>query len=230
MQRVLADMKRHLHLDPERSKHLEIAAAGAVERAMRSWKTALDKQLRDRTKEVPASKIRSELANVRGNSITDRSATENKVWITALQDTLTQEERAKWSTVAGERKALRQQAIVELMLTELQFSLSLTTEQMQRLRPLAREAVDEYFHDFNSVYGSREEVGQPINQLSLYLKVVPESDAKAILTPPQWEQWTKSLGDFASGWEMVEKEHNSRVKREAEVAKKKANETKPLSP
>jgi hypothetical protein len=230
MQRVVADMNRHLHLDRDRTKHLEIAAAGAVERAMRSWKTSMDKQLRDRTKDVPASKICSELVNIRGNSIADRSATENKVWITAVEDTLTAEEKAKWSAVEGERIAQRQQAILELMLTELQLSISLSDGQLQSLRPLAAKAVDDYFKDFNSIYGNRGEANQPINQLSMYLKAIPESQAKAIITPAQWDHWTKDLGDFVSGWEMVEKEHNRRVKHEAEVAKKKANETKPSFP
>ena len=190
MHHTLADLQRHLRLDTVRHQHLEIAAAGAVERAMRSWKIAFDKQLRERTKEATASTITGELANLRGESIRDRSATENKVWTTALDDTLTAAEKVTWVAACSERRRWRERAITELMLSELQLSIHLSPQQSERLCPLAARAVHDYLDDFNRSSDRGSELSPAINGLSLFIKAMPEAEAKAIITLPQWQSWT----------------------------------------
>jgi hypothetical protein len=143
----------------------------------------------------------------------------NNVWITAVSDVLTPAERSAWDLHKTERQRYQEQALTDLFLAELQLHIGLDAEQTQRLAPLATKAIHDYLPDF----ARQDDNNVSFEMITLFLKAIPESQAQAIVKPPQWERFKTNLGENLGNWDDLAEGHAERIQREEEAKKKAEN-------
>ncbi len=207
---VIGDVRRVAGLPKERQRLLEIAAKGAVDRHMDSWRTGQENQVRQQALGTTAQQVRQRLeglgsVTVGGNGLPE----ENPLWRDTLTNVLTTEERSKWTAAEAGRDAYRQEAIAKLLVAEMDRQLDLTLSQCEKVEPLAVKAVQDYLPDMG-LYLDRGN-GIDFRLLLTAFTAVPEAERQTLLTQQQINKWLQVTSDFRSLWQNIEQNHQQRI-------------------
>ncbi|MDB6138992.1 MAG: hypothetical protein JWO94_2064 [Verrucomicrobiaceae bacterium] len=207
---VIGDVRRVAGLPKERQRLLEIAAKGAVDRHMESWRSAEENQTRQQALGITAAQVRQRLEGL--GTVTVGSAgppEENPLWRDTLTNILTAEERQKWAEAESGRDDYRQQAIIKLLVAEMDRQLDLTLTQCEKVEPLAARVMRDYLPDM-AMYMDRGN-GIDFRLLLTAFSAVPDAERQTVLTQPQVNKWLQVTSDFRSLWQNIEQNHQQRM-------------------
>ncbi len=206
---VIGDVRRVAGLPKDRLRILEIAAKGAVDRNMESWRTAQENQVRQQAQGTTAKVVHQRLEGIGFMTVGNESPEDNSLWKDTLASSLTPEERGRWEQAEQGRDSYRLRAISKLLVAELDRQLDLTLTQCEKLEPLTNQAVTDYLPDMGA-YIDRGN-GIDFRMLLLMLKAVPQNDTQTILTPAQYDKWNQVTADYRGWWQGVEQSHHNRM-------------------
>ena len=114
------------------------------------------------------------------------------VWREIIQHLLSPEEWSLWRARLDERHCYADALRPQMALAEFDALLFLASSQLEKLRPLTEKFVAEYGLDLAAQFPGTAAFGWNIRSPSVFLPFMSaESDVKAILTPVQWEYWTR---------------------------------------
>lgn len=210
MEAKVEDVRRVVHLAPDRSRYLEVAAKGAVERTLDSWRSQFDSWVRNSVQGTKGETLRKRLEGLDNDNVwfgDEGMPGDHPVWKDALVESLTPEQKTSWDTEVAAREAYRQRAYAWGVLTELNRRYHLSNEQFNKLEPLVNASVAEYFDDFSSMFGRGSSTIMPRYLVTLFA-AVPDDKAQAVLNATQWKQWKENDFKQVSGWwESIKNNH-----------------------
>lgn len=198
-------------------KLVQVAAKGAVERVLdSSWKTNVDRNVRSNVDGVGAAFLQQRLESMGESRYNVEAPEQHALWTQTLKSTLTEAQLKTYDAVLAERDAYRDKAIVQILLSQLDTSLRISTEQADKLEPLIAGVVKDYWPDYQRIFSGNSYAIYPY-YLPVLLSGVPEKDRKAILTPEQVKQFESDAQSRYSGWwDSMKRQHDSRVKAKSE--------------
>jgi len=202
MEAKVEDVRRVVHPAPDRSKYLEIAAKGAVEHTLDSWRSQFDSWVRNSVQGVKGETLRRRLEGLDNDNVwfgDEGTPGDHAVWKDALAESLTPEQKKSWDAEVAARETYRQRAYAWGVLAELNRRYHLSNDQFSRLEPLVNAAVAEYFDDFSNMFGRGSSTIMPRYLVTLFA-AVPDDKAQAILNATQWKQWKENDFKQVSGW------------------------------
>ena len=210
---VLGDVRRVTGLPKERLHLLSIAAKGAVDRQMESWRTSQENQIRQQAMGTTVAQVRQRLEGIGninfGIANGNNAPEDSRLWQDTVTNTLTPEERQKWTAAAAERDKYRQEAITRLLVAEMDRQLDLTLTQCEKIEPAAAKLIHDYLPDMNS-YLERGN-GIDFRLLMTAFTGVPEPERQTLLTPEQTNKWLQLSADYRSWWQNIEQSHMQRM-------------------
>jgi len=207
------DATRIVKLQPDAVAQLSLAARGAVERTMGTWRNSLEEFINNNLQGVRASEFRERLAgmgNFSENISRDKSPQDQPLWKEAIKATLSTEQGELWKKELEARSAYRGRATAAMVLTELDRRRRLTTEQFQKLEPLVAKVIEDYSPDI-ARYLSNDWQLQSYSLL-VPLTAIPAADLKAILTPAQAKLLLeRDLAQVQGYWDGIKSYHAQRI-------------------
>jgi hypothetical protein len=202
MEAKVDDVRRVVRLAPDRSRYLEIAAKGAVERSLDAWRLQIDSWVRNSVQRVKADALRKRLAGMDNDNVwfgEEITPADHAVWKDALAAALTEDQKKSWKNEVMARDSYRQRAYAWGILAEMNRRYHLSNDQFNRLEPLVETAVTEYHDDFANMFGRGSSTVMPRYLITLFA-AVPEDKAQEVLNAAQWKQWKESDFKQVSGW------------------------------
>ncbi|HEX8296171.1 MAG TPA: hypothetical protein VF593_07710, partial [Chthoniobacteraceae bacterium] len=180
-----AEIKRVLALPQERGEKLDVAMKKAVAGSLARWREQTEKSLLD----MPAENRRQMLKqqNVFYGLDEKHWPEQQALWKVALAELLTPAEHQRLAAVAEERKARRIRAMGQVLIAEFDRRVAFTSEQRERLRPLAERLI----RDEPTLFPKNENEGNNYG-LSTFFQAgakAKEEELQALLDPIQIRRW-----------------------------------------
>ena len=210
---VVGDVRRTTNPPKERLRLLQVAAKGTVEQHIDKWRVTQENQVRQQAMGNTAQQVKQRLdglGNVSFNSGNGREQPEDEpLWRDTVKQILTPEEQQKWSVAANGREAYRQQAIVAMLVAELDRQLDLTLSQCEKIEPVAAKVVKDYLVDMSSFLERGN--GIDFRLLLTAFAGVPEPERQTLLNQEQAAKWMQITADYQSWWQNIERTHAQRL-------------------
>lgn len=210
MEAKIEDVRRVVHPAPDRARFLEIAAKGAVERTLDSWRSQFDSWVRNSVQGAKGGTLRKRLEGLDNDNVwfgDEGSPGDHSIWVDALAEFLTPEQKKLWDAEVAAREQYRQGAYAWGVLAELNRRYHLSKDQFERLEPLVNAAVSEYFDDFSNMFGRGSSTIMPRYLVTLFA-AVPDDKAQTVLNASQWKLWKDNdFKQVSSWWESMKNNH-----------------------
>jgi hypothetical protein len=214
------DFSRATKLAPETIQHLQTAARGLAEVSLNKWKDGREQNLRAFAANSPPQKLRQFLKAFSeeqyGISI-DLAPAELRLMEVAVEKETSEDQRKAWKKQTELRSQFLASAITAAILEEVEQSVALTPEQLQKTGELAKGVILEYNDDIRRMF-SYSGAGRWFLQgytLFMPLAGIPEKEIKELWGAAKWDQWCSEnpyMNNAVSYWENIEARHNQ-VKR-----------------
>jgi hypothetical protein len=210
---------RECHLAPEQSARLRSAALGAADAIVEAAAQGHRGFVVEFMKECPARELRARLAAMPEHEMSFRFSLRNlrrieeqPLWEKTLQAELNAEQLQTIRTVRAERAGFRNETFAELVLQTVAQVSPLTDEQSTELDAKIRHSLETFQQDLDTFYKDWH-----LHQTALPVMGIPEKELKELLTPAQFEKWTKSevYQRAETYWEQIQRLHDERVKQKA---------------
>jgi hypothetical protein len=214
------DAARIVKLQPEAVAQLSLAARGAVERTMGTWRNSLEDYLNNNLQGVRADEFRTRIAglgNLAENISRDKNPQEHPLWTDTIKATLTTEQNEIWQKELDARSAYRDRATAALAISELDRRRRLTTEQFNKLEPLIINVVKDYSPDITRYLSNDWQLRS--YYLLVPLTAIPETQLKTILSADQAKLMKeRDLAQVQSYWDGIKNYHEQRLKEKKQPA------------
>ena len=215
------EIARDASVDAVHTERLRTAALGAVEFHLRNWKPNFENNLRANLHNVRPDALADRLGNfgffmMGGSPLAPQS---QAIWKNAYGAELTDAQRQRLNAAAQERKEDLAKTVAGLTTWIFERHTALRPAQIPPVRDLVAKSVLEYLPDLEQAYGTEDSESPWYNHLHsvvLPLFGVAETELKQILSPSQWERWSKSElhNSFGSNWTNIKSLHESRKVRQ----------------
>lgn len=209
MANAIGDVRRVVGIPKERQRILEIAAKGAVDRSLEGWRSAQENQVRQQVTGLAPDVVEQRLATIGTVHVGGEQADKNALWTSSIEQVLTPDERAKWTTAEQERLNYRVRALAQMLVAEMDRQVGMTLTQCEKLEPLAQKALTDYLPDMSN-YVDRNS-GIDFRMLLLMLSGVSENDIAGVITPEQFGKWQQLTADYRGWWQSIEQNHRARM-------------------
>ena len=132
------DAARIAQLPPAAISQLEIAARGAAETSLGTWRSNVEQMVRSQIGDVTAQNVKQRLTSIDGfyfeNSYSERGIRNKQpIWEATVKSTLTPEQSAAWQKEVDARSAYRDDSVAMAILAEFDLGNPLTAEQWDKL-------------------------------------------------------------------------------------------------
>jgi hypothetical protein len=209
------DARRVLALPEDKVKRLTIAAKGAVEDDLLSWRRNVENWVRGSVERATPESIKTALAGLdRSNySAPGNGPEKSSTWRLTVASLLSPAELERWKKVIDERRAYRVDALASMSVNELDRRRRLTPEQHTQLKEKLAAVLVDYLPDI-------ERYMTQAWHLQYYYCLLPlagvkEEDLKKVFTERQWKLvQERDLPDSRQYWEGIENYHRRRLKGE----------------
>ncbi len=209
MDLIVGDVQRVTSLPEERTRLLKIASKGAVDRALEPWRKSQESRVREQAVGATADTVKDRLQAVGEVHVGGTAAQDTTMWMEPLRRILTPEEFEAWNKAQADRTAYRAGALSDLLVSEMERKLMLTTTQTKELEPLLKQAFIDYLPDMSN-YIDRNS-GMDFRLLALVFNGVPEEHRNRILTAQQQTLLMETTADFGGWWQSIQQNHQRRV-------------------
>jgi len=210
------DATRVAALPVETSALLATAARGAVERALVTWKSNTERNLRSNIQGATPASIKQRLASMEGYYYerNDNSTVATQtVWTKTVSSKLNETQRTAWQKEVDARKDYQWRTIASAVLAEFDRRIVLTSEQWSKLEPLLTKLVKDYSVEIESYFSNSTPWYLQTYSTLLPVAGLPEQELKAILSKPQWDRWSgEDLTNAMNYWQNIKQNHDRRVK------------------
>jgi hypothetical protein len=210
------DATRVASLSADVSAHLQTAARGAVERALATWKSNTERNLRSNIQGVTPGNVKQRLASMEGyyyERNDNSTAGTQSVWKKTVAAKLNETQRTVWQKEVDARKDYQWRAVASVVLAEFDRRIVLTTEQWSKLEQVLTQIVKDYSQDIENYFSSTTPWYLQTYSTLLPVAGVPEKELKTILSKSQWDRWSgEDLANAMNYWENIEQNHKNRVK------------------
>ncbi len=213
MQERVDELARVASLPEAAVKLVQVAARGAVERALDAgWKTNIERNVRGSVEGVAPQFLKQRLDSMGESRYNTQPPEDNPLWLETLRTALTDPQREAYEAVLNERSDYLNRAIVQIVLAQLESTLRISGEQGDRLEPLLMQVVRDYWPDYQRSFSGSNYAIYPY-YLPVLLAGVPSQDRSAILTPEQVKQFDGDAQSRYNGWwENMKRQHDQRTK------------------
>ena len=215
------EIARDTAVDATHAERLRTAALGAVEFHLKNWKPNFENNLRANLQNVRPEGLAERLGNfgffmMGGTPLAPQT---QPIWKNAYNSELSEPQRQRLTQLAQQRQEELAKMVATLTTWIFERHTALRPTQIPPVRELVAKAILEYLPDLEQTYGAEDSESPWYNHLHsvvLPLFAVGESDLKQILTPAQWERWSKSElhNSFGSNWTNIKSLHESRKVRQ----------------
>jgi len=211
------DVVRTAGLGPDAAARLLIAARGATEEYLTSWKWTIDQQIRSQLQEATPQNVQQRLNGMEDYFFQRNMDMSNRqgAWDKTVQATLSPAQVELWRKETDARKAYRDQVIAELILAEFDRKNQLSEDQWKKMAPLIATSIHDFSQDIGRIFAFSNNVPWYLESSYMLMPLagVPDADLKAILTPDQWDRWTKSneYSNATNMWQNVQQFHKQRI-------------------
>ena len=162
-------------------KRLTTAAKGAIDSLMEQWVRKIESwEWIERSGRLDRDTARRFLTNV---GASESAVVRHKMWLNAVESTLTSAQRAQRSAALSERAMIKRKRAVLMAVSRLADELSLTTEQSGQLSKLMDEKIGRRL--------ARQK--DPPASVMAFARLLPLDDLKAIFNDEQFKLWEKML-------------------------------------
>jgi hypothetical protein len=213
------DAARVSGLTPEVFARLELAAKGAAEAALVSWRTSNDQNIHAQLAQMNPQQIKKRLQNMDnyGYSRTDADLEKQPIWEKTVKAVLTEPQLTAWNEQVAERAAYQGAAACAVILAEFDRKFPITPEQWAKLEPKLMHFMKEYGPDIARMFSPNNSTAWFMQTYSMFMPFasIPEKELEAILTKEQRER-LKGSNEFSNAtnyWENVQQNHAQRVKK-----------------
>jgi hypothetical protein len=207
---------RECHLAPEQSARLRSAALGAADAVVEAAAQGQREFVVSQLKECPPREVRARLATIPEHEMAFRFSLRNlqgieeqPLWEKTFHAELNAEQLQTIKNVRAERSVFRNDTLSKLVLQTVAKASPLNEEQSAKLGEKLRHILETYHQELAAVNEHWH-----LHQAGLPVMGIPEKELKEILTPAQFEKWTKSEAyqQAESFWEHIQRLHDQRVK------------------
>ena len=213
------DASRLAELGPESVHRLQIAARGATEDSLASWKTNVAQVVRSQMGDMGAVNAKQRLSNVQDYMLErtpDTAPDKQPVWDKTVQTEMNAEQRAKWQKEVDGREAFKSKSIASLILSEFDRKTSISMEQWDKLEPMIAKITVDYAPEIGNYFSNGNMNRWYLQNYTMFIPVagVPEKEMTAILTKEQLDHW-KGTNECSNGmnyWGNIQQMHAQRVK------------------
>lgn len=209
MELVIGDIERVTKLPPERLKMLQIAAKGAVDRSLDSWRVAQESRVREQTTNVGLEGLEERLTSLGEIQTANAAPQDSTAWSAYVAKALQPNEVKAWIEAQAARASYRASALAGLLVSEMERKLHLSVEQTDKLEPLLKRAFEDYLPDMGN-YIDRNS-GIDFRLLMLVIQGVPPETRQGILTPAQEAHLQTLTGDLTGWWQSIQQAHQRRL-------------------
>jgi len=209
MDLIVGDVQRVTALPQERARLLKIASKGAVDRALEPWRKSQESRVREQAMGSTRDTVKDRLQAVGEVHVGGTAAQDTTLWLEPLRRILTPDELEAWNKAQTDRTAYRAAALSDLLVSEMERKLMLTTDQTKELEPLLKQAFIDYLPDMSN-YIDRNS-GMDFRLLALVFNGVPEEQRNRILTAQQQTLLMETTADFGGWWQSIQQNHQRRV-------------------
>lgn len=213
------DAARVTGLAPDRMARLRTAARGAVEAAMDEWRPTVDSVVRARLQGATVQDVGQRMTSIDSyyfNMYRSRKTEDYPVWQKALKAELNPDQFKKWEGEQKARQDFQNEAVAAFVLAEFDRKVLLNGEQSEALKPKLAAVLKDYQPDLANYFSGSDGVPWYLQYYSMLIPIVgvTEKELKTIITPGQWDAWSKSneFSNCMSYWSGIEQNHASRVR------------------
>jgi hypothetical protein len=206
---IAGDIERVVQLPPEQAKLLRIAAKGAVDTSLESWRAAQETRVREQLAGATLDSIQERLESLGEIHVGGTPPQDTPLWTETLNRVLTEPQRATFKAATEERMAYRAAALSAMLISEMEKKLSLTLPQTERLEPLLKKSFMDYLPDMGN-YIDRNS-GIDFRLLMLMANGIPGATRREILTDAQQAELQAVTADFSGWWQSILQNHQRRV-------------------
>lgn len=213
------DAARVTGLAPDRIARLRTAARGAVEAAMDEWRPTVDTVVRSRLQGATVQDVGQRMTSIDSyyfNMYRSRKTEDYPVWQKALKQELNPDQFKKWEEEQKARQDFQNEAVAAFVLAEFDRKVLLNGEQSEALKPKLAAVLKDYQPDLANYFSGSDGVPWYLQYYSMLIPIVgvTEKDLKTVVTPGQWDVWSKSneFSNCMSYWSGIEQNHASRVR------------------
>lgn len=213
------DAARVSGLTPEQMARLRTAARGAAESVMEDWRNSIESTVRSRLQGATVQDVRQKLASVDDYYFTvyqNRKPQEASLWQNAVKRELKPDQLKNWEAAQADRRDFLDRAVAGFILAEFDRKVQLSPEQSGTLNERLLKILKDYQTDISNYFSSSDGTPWYFQYYSMLLPLagVPEKELKTLVTPGQWEVWSKSneYSNCMSYWNGIEQNRNFRLK------------------
>lgn len=205
MNGAIEDIDRVCQLDEEQRLKLDVAAKGAVDKYLESWREQMDNWVRNRVRTANGDieQFLGGMGTVRFGNAREWAPERQELWIGSVKSSLTDEQRSLYKEDLDARAAFKHNAMSQAIVADLDRRIKLSAKQRDRLLPLVVVAAEKYWDRLEEWTGNDEQL--PLYQMGAILGGVEEDKMKEILSENQQEGWKAFFQTQAGAWNMIER-------------------------
>ena len=216
------DFARVAALPPATLGTLRLAALGASEEEMNTYKLTTENMIRGQINDARPENIRQKLAGIQSYYFTSRRSSTplNKLpfWTQTVARQTTEEQRAAWEKEKGLRADARYDAIAAIITAQFDREVTVSPAQWKTVQEKISAIIKEYKTDFDNYFSSSNGTPWYLQTYSMFIPLagIPEAEMKTLLDKGQMDRWTGSNGfsNAESYWDNIKTNHE-RVKKAA---------------
>ncbi len=179
----IAELEDACDLSKQQSVRLKLAAKGAIDSSLEQWVRKIESWgWVERSGRLDRDTARRFLTNV---GASESAVVRHKIWIDAVESTLTPPQRAQRSSVMSQRALTKQREAVLLVTEHLAKDFSLDPEQSRMLGQLMNDKIGRRL--------ARQD--DPQRSLIVFARFLPLDDLKTIFDEKQFQQWEDLLAN-----------------------------------
>jgi len=204
MEAVISDIDRVCHLTEDQKKRLTLAAKGAVDKYLESWRTQMDGWVRQRTTHLDGdiNDVLAGMNSVRFGNAKNWAPERQDLWKSSLESALTAEQRNAYRTDVKARSDFKHQAMANVVVADLDRRIKLAPDQRTKLLALAVTASGKYWERLENWSGDEENL--PFYQMGAIMGGVPKEELEKLLSQRQMEGWKQYFSRYSGIWETIQ--------------------------
>tara|TARA_R110002096_G_scaffold316010_16_gene510433 strand:- start:4368 stop:5156 length:789 start_codon:yes stop_codon:yes gene_type:complete len=181
MKGQIADLETACNLSSQQKRRLTTAAKGAIDSSMEQWVRKIESWgWIERSGRLDRDTARRFLTNV---GASESAVIRNKIWIDAVESTLSPSQQAQRSSVLSQRAISKRKNAVQMAANRLGEELDLNPDQLKLVTQLMDEKIGRRL--------ARQE--NPPESVIAFARFLPLDDLKTILNEDQFQQWEQFL-------------------------------------
>lgn len=181
MKGQISDLETACNLSELQKSRLTTAAKGAIDSSMEQWVRKIESWgWIERSGRLDRDTARRFLTNV---GASDSAVIRNKIWIDAVESTLSPSQQAQRNSVLSQRAISKRKNAVQMAANRLADELKLTPDQTKQISQLMDEKIGRRL--------ARQE--NPPESVVAFARFLPIDDLKTILNEEQFQKWEQFL-------------------------------------